>query len=190
MSKDQARSLALGANHPSPRRTGPPDARFPSYVGSTPLHAQMPRCSGPTKREECSAPVPAAGLDFLARSFTQKRNATSLFSYERAPSRSRSSQQLQYSQSVADFLSGAKTLTPAFPAASPLPVRSWTRVQHSTPLLSWACALFGKSTREGGRSRRRKLQPQLQVRPSSHAEVSYSGGFDCGLERSHAISIP
>src|ERR1700722_12152910 len=101
MSKDQARSLALGANHPSPRRTGPPDARFPSYVGSTPLHAQMPRCSGPTKREECSAPVPAAGLDFLARSFTQERNA--------------SSQQLQYSQSVVDSLSGAKTLTPAFP---------------------------------------------------------------------------
>ena len=178
----------MGASHPSARRTGQPEARFSPSAGSTLLYTQARPHSGPTKHEEGSAPVPAAGPDFLARSFTQERSTTPLFSIERAFLRHRSSRQLQHSHVVTNSFTQAKTLTPAFPVASPPLVRSFARVQQSTLLLSWACALFGKNTREGGRPRRRELQPQLQVPPSSHAEVSYSEGFHCGLQRSPAFS--
>jgi hypothetical protein len=188
MRKDQVRSLTLGVSHPSARRTGTPETRLSLSVGSTLLHAQArPHCS-PMKREECSAPIHPSSTDALARSFAQERNATPLFSHKRAPSRARSSQQLPHSQIVTDSLARATTLTPAFPVASPLFVRSWSTVQHSTLLLSWACALLGKSTREGGGARRRKLQPQLQLRPSSHAEVSYSEGLHSGPKSSPGIS--
>src|ERR1700691_2659631 len=42
-----------------------------------------------------------------------------------------------------------KKVTPAFPITSTLFARSCAGVQHSTPLLSTACALFRKTTREG-----------------------------------------
>jgi hypothetical protein len=179
----RARPVALPMCQSARRRRVPRTRRL--RASSTPLHAQVQPLS--VRRDSRTPWLSPRGTLFV-RSSAQERNATPLFSSKRAPSRARLSQQLQHSQSVADSFTVAKALTLAFPAASPLSVRSWSRVQQSTLLLSWPCALFGKSTREGGRSRRRKLQPQLQLRPSSRAEVSYSGGFHCGLERSPAIS--
>ena len=50
---------------------------------------------------------------------------------------------------LAHSFTHSKKLTPAFPVTSTLFARSLTRVQYSTPLLSAACALFRKTTREG-----------------------------------------
>jgi len=52
-------------------------------------------------------------------------------------------------QALANSLTQNKKLTPAFPITSKPFAHSFARVQYSTPLLSAACALFRKTTREG-----------------------------------------
>ena len=72
-----------------------------------------------------------------------------------------SNPQPSHFQAPAHSFAHHKKLTLAFPISSPLFARSLTNVQHSTPLLSCAPALFVKNTREGVGGHRLRVRAVL-----------------------------
>ena len=71
--------------------------------------------------------------------------------------------QIPHFHSLPHSLQQEQSVTRAFPITPALFVRSWGSVQVSTPLLSCACALFVKNTREGVHLPATQLQPLREI---------------------------
>jgi hypothetical protein len=127
--------------------------RLSPPASETPLQAQtLPSrvpCNSPAKSDRHHATSSSQHRALFPRSFTQKQKLTPLPSRIRAPLRPGQNLQFICLHSLADSSNTAKNITPTFPSPCGLFMCSWASVQLSTPLVSCACALSEKTTREG-----------------------------------------
>ena len=198
----QVRPSALPVGYPASRQSLPPAAEIlPSANRIRPhLHAQP--SSIPCDRAPVFSPRPA----LFVRSSAQERKLTPFFSTHGAFLRSRSSRQLQHSQSVTNSITQEKNLTPTFPTTSPLFLRSFAQERKSSPLLSCACARFREKCMGGAKFWRNmhcqgsSLTSFRQTKPAAHfsspgictscgSKLRYSGGLHSGPETQRAIPV-